>query len=1317
MKKKHNKFIAVLLILFLCLQIAVPASAEESKNTIKIYTAEDFLEFADNCSLDTWSKDKTVVLQADISLKGEEFKPIATFGGTFDGNGYTISEINLMEAMSPTGLFAVLQTGGVVKNLNVSGDVNPDGDACSVGGIVGENYGTISNCTYTGDVTGALYTGGICGVNASSGKIKNCQMAGVVAGDKMTGGIVGNNMGTISACQNESYVNTSNTGASMNITEVDLELSMDLNDLDSEGVSTTATDTGGIAGYSTGTLEKCTNSGTIGYQHVGYNVGGIIGRNSGYVNNCTNNAEIYGRKEVGGIAGQMEPYVVMTLSEDTLSKLKKQSEDLNSQINQMLNDMNSSVGTVTNRLNNIAGYLDSVAAAASNVSLQGSVSSSASGNVATESEGGVTVTNPEIEVGDGSLSISSGIEGENGAQAEGAVSASTQIEINTSFNQLSAAVNGMSGQMRLLNSEIAGFSGIVTSDLQAISNQVNSIFDTVYDAANGSDGDVISDTSDENIDAVTQGKVVSSKNHGAVNGDINVGGIAGSMSVEYELDPEDDVTSEISGTERKQYELKAIIQDCTNTGLVTAKKDYAGSICGRMNLGLITSSEGFGDTKSETGDYVGGIAGLASGKIQKSYAKCMLAGRNYIGGVTGAGITEDLSGSGSTVSGCYTFVEISEYEQYVGAISGKNAGGFSKNYFVSDELEGINHTSYAGKAEPVTYEKLLKVKNIPEEFKKLTLEFVIDGQVIETVKFDYGASFDEEVFPEIPEKEGSYGVWDIEELTNLCKDTTVTAVYREHTTALASEQTRKDGRSVFFVEGQFGEADEIKVSASDTDYMAVRSWIDRLKGRQLEEAWSIVVPEDGLKEHSLRYLPLNTNKARNYYLFMKNGDNWEKVEGEMIGTYLSFEAAGNELELATVSTYAVWWAWLLILGILIGIGAAGFFHLHKKKVPVLSKKVLSILIGFVILIVIIAAVFVNYMKKGADVYHLIQEYEKNSEISMELKAQANIGTEYMETDVSIDRMEVGEKKLICIEQIGIPLYFYEDVVFLENGKAYQINDLTPEYTELLNELVKLYQSLEISTAYNGDEKVHSISVKQEDAKEIIELLIPSAETELSDAQTLKVELVEKDGELKKVRFDSTGTVNDAEKTSIDVSAELTMNESLEENKNIPKPVLDAVKSDEYEVTGELSQDLFRLLFAWMNFEKEETVEMNWEIQADCGSVSVNENGNLETAKEESAKMPKELLEVLYQICLNGTFSCSSDEEISIYTLNLDAQSMKSLADTIAPKASEMEITYNSGSIQITVEGENFNRFKVIFDGKTKVLKEEIPVSFTADLTF
>ena len=141
---------AVLLVLALCLTVLPAAAASGSMQTVYLDSAEEFAAFAKSCSLDTWSQGKTFILRADISLSGVDFTPAASFGGTFEGRGHTISDFNLTENASPAGLFGTILPGGRVANLNVAGSVAAGGDKIACGGIAGENYGKIVCCTFTG---------------------------------------------------------------------------------------------------------------------------------------------------------------------------------------------------------------------------------------------------------------------------------------------------------------------------------------------------------------------------------------------------------------------------------------------------------------------------------------------------------------------------------------------------------------------------------------------------------------------------------------------------------------------------------------------------------------------------------------------------------------------------------------------------------------------------------------------------------------------------------------------------------------------------------------------------------------------------------------------------------------------------------------------------------------------------------------------------------------------------------------------------------------------------------------------------------------
>ena len=233
----------------------------------------------------------------------------------------------------------------MVKNLTVRGDITPSGTQTQVGGIAGTNAGTIDNCAFSGIVMGGDYVGGIAGKNETGGTISLCQTSGVVRGTRFTGGIAGQNAGTVLNCTNKAAVNTA-------VSEEDL--SSGLEDVEStiytllkrEDVKENAvtTDTGGVAGYSNGILQSCTNLGAVGYPHVGYNVGGIV--------------------------GQMAPDITLQFSSNGLEELQTELNGLHNLIDATLDDAQSASDTVSGRITRISGYADAARDSAHNMTGQ-----------------------------------------------------------------------------------------------------------------------------------------------------------------------------------------------------------------------------------------------------------------------------------------------------------------------------------------------------------------------------------------------------------------------------------------------------------------------------------------------------------------------------------------------------------------------------------------------------------------------------------------------------------------------------------------------------------------------------------------------------------------------------------------------------------------------------------------------------------------------------------------------------------------------------------------------------------------------------------
>ena len=334
---------------------------------IKIANASELVDLANKCSLDTWSQNKYIKLTDDIHLAGTDFDYFPTFGGIFDGDGHTIDGLIINSDVSYLGLFSKLQPGGLIKNLTVGGNVNPGSKQIVVGGIVGDNYGTLENCTFEGIVKGNDYTGAIVGYNEETGIIMSCKSHGTVIGQHYTGGIAGTNCGGIYRCTNSAEVNTSNVDKSMSIEDINIDTYlngiMDLSGEVSEGksldTSNNTIDTGGIVGHSSGIVEFCTNKGNVGYERVGYNIGGIAGRQSGYLHGCKNEATVLGRKDVGGIVGQAEPYVQLDLTEDIVNKLTTNINELHDLVDKTLDDSGDSSDTISNRLAIVQKFVDS----------------------------------------------------------------------------------------------------------------------------------------------------------------------------------------------------------------------------------------------------------------------------------------------------------------------------------------------------------------------------------------------------------------------------------------------------------------------------------------------------------------------------------------------------------------------------------------------------------------------------------------------------------------------------------------------------------------------------------------------------------------------------------------------------------------------------------------------------------------------------------------------------------------------------------------------------------------------------------------------
>lgn len=210
------------------------------------------------------------------------------FTGTFDGDGHTIVGLQ-----AKGGIFGQLGSGAVVKNINIASSVftginTSDG----VGAVAAENNGgSISGISgYGNTIKGSGgYIGGLVGKNYGGISNSNDQSTVIAGADTVAGGIAGVNGthagkdkgGTIDNVQSTSAVTT---GV---LAEIQYASNM-----------------GGIVGKNEYNINNVSAHGITGKTGNTKTSGGIVGTNEGRISNAYNESIIHGSENIGGVAGK-----------------------------------------------------------------------------------------------------------------------------------------------------------------------------------------------------------------------------------------------------------------------------------------------------------------------------------------------------------------------------------------------------------------------------------------------------------------------------------------------------------------------------------------------------------------------------------------------------------------------------------------------------------------------------------------------------------------------------------------------------------------------------------------------------------------------------------------------------------------------------------------------------------------------------------------------------------------------------------------------------------------------------------------------------
>ena len=259
----------------------------EDDGSYTVYNADGLMNIAE--LVNGGKTDINITLDKNIDLTGKAWTPIGTdydnsYKGTFDGGGHTITGLTFTTNDEFAGLFGWLNRAGTVKNVVMEGVQITSNQIYggSIGGVVGSSWGTIENCSVSGNVSGTVYVGGVVGVQIG-GSITGCSSSATVKGTVDVGGVAGqtNSNATMTAC----YATGNVTLEIAPINNIDVGGAVGFNggsrilacyatgNVTSTGSSTVNVYIGGFCGYNSTTVTACywknNKEQGIGYNKVG----------------------------------------------------------------------------------------------------------------------------------------------------------------------------------------------------------------------------------------------------------------------------------------------------------------------------------------------------------------------------------------------------------------------------------------------------------------------------------------------------------------------------------------------------------------------------------------------------------------------------------------------------------------------------------------------------------------------------------------------------------------------------------------------------------------------------------------------------------------------------------------------------------------------------------------------------------------------------------------------------------------------------------------------------------------------------------------
>ena len=271
-------------------------------------------------------------------------------------------------------------------------------------------------------------------------------------------------------------------------------------------------------------------------------------------------------------------------------------------------------------------------------------------------------------------------------------------------------------------------------------------------------------------------------------------------------------------------------------------------------------------------------------------------------------------------------------------------------------------------------------------------------------------------------------------------------------------------------------------------------------------------------------------------------------------------------------------------------------------------------------------------------------------------------------------------------------------------------------------------------------------VEGKSASALLQPFISRITGEAFQMEALDAQILSSSGILRSLCFTGTGTTGEGASFALSITLQPVLSA---ESIAVPHAVLTAMDSQGKEEVD--AEDLLRLVSAWVQYERQPLSSAEIRIQSACEILNLDSTysylrqicdgvavhrlatplvtlyftdsnactatGNqLSTAQGQLLDSVK-LIDAAKTAFLKSRFACDGSGTRYTYTLSLDEEAARTLAEELIPELKMQKITYHDCTMKLILEGEKIARIQVSCSGRIKIVSREVETEINVTARF